>query len=87
METHEPNVYPTILGGALQGFRSPFLDWGARISNRSLSVVNGSITLKFFGGALGTSPHQWFNRVNEIPKKCFLGHSNIPKDISTEKLT
>ena len=29
METHEPNVYPTILGGVSQGFRSPFLDRGA----------------------------------------------------------
>ena len=28
-ETHEPNVYPTILGGVSQGFWSPFLDWGA----------------------------------------------------------
>ena len=46
----------------------------AKISNRSLSVVYGSITLKFFSGALGTSPHQWFNRGNEIPKKRFLGH-------------
>ena len=29
METHDPNVYPTILGGVSQGFWSPFLDWGA----------------------------------------------------------
>ena len=29
METHEPNVYPTILGGVSQGFWSPFLDLGA----------------------------------------------------------
>ena len=30
METHEPNVYPTILGGVLQGFWSPFEDLGAQ---------------------------------------------------------
>ena len=30
METHEPNVYPTILGGVLRGFWSPFLDLGAQ---------------------------------------------------------
>ena len=121
METHDPNVYPTILGGVSRGFWTPFLDRGARsaifwhlktgtfgksargvdmwvmrfhfrasikpifeshvfravsgpfhplyetkISNRSLSVVYGSITLKFFSGALGTNPHQWFNRRNKI---------------------
>ena len=26
METHEPNVYPTILGGVSRGFWSPFED-------------------------------------------------------------
>ena len=30
METHEPNVYPTILGGVSRGFWSPFKDLGAR---------------------------------------------------------
>ena len=30
METHEPNVYPTILGGVSRGFWTPFLDRGAR---------------------------------------------------------
>ena len=30
METNEPNVYPTILGGVLRGFWSPFEDLGAR---------------------------------------------------------
>ena len=49
----------------------------AKISNRSPSVVYGSITLKFFSGALGTSPHQWFNRGKEIQKKFFLGHPTI----------
>ena len=28
-ETHEPKLYPTILGGALRGFLTPFLDLGA----------------------------------------------------------
>ena len=30
MEMHDPNVYPTILGGVSRGFRSPFLAVGAR---------------------------------------------------------
>ena len=30
METHEPKPYPTILGGVLRGFWSPFLDFGAQ---------------------------------------------------------
>ena len=30
METHDPNAYPTILGGVSRGFWTPFLDWGAR---------------------------------------------------------
>ena len=29
METHEPRVYPTIMGGVSQGFWSPFEDLGA----------------------------------------------------------
>ena len=84
-ETHEPKLYFTILGGVSRDFWTPFLDLGARsaisepfhplyeakISNRCQSVVYGSITLKFFSGALGTSPHQWFNRRNEIQRRCF----------------
>ena len=46
----------------------------AKISNRSPSVVYGSITLKFVSGALGTSPHQWFNRGKEIQKVFFGKH-------------
>ena len=30
MEMHDPNVYPTILGGVSRGFWSPFLAVGAR---------------------------------------------------------
>ena len=30
METHEPRVYPTILGGVSRGFRGPFEALGAR---------------------------------------------------------
>ena len=30
METHEPNVYPTILAGVSRGFWSPFLDLSPR---------------------------------------------------------
>ena len=32
METHEPNVYLTILGGVSRGFWSQFLDLGAQSS-------------------------------------------------------
>ena len=64
METHEPIV--RAVSGPFHPLYEP------KISNRSLSVVYGSITLKFFSGALGTSPHQWFNRGNKIQKKCFL---------------
>ena len=38
METHEPNVYPTILGGVLQGFWSPFLDLGAQKFGSCISI-------------------------------------------------
>ena len=48
-----------------------------KISNRPLSVVYGSITLKFFWGALGTNLHQWFDRGNKIQKKVFLGHPSL----------
>ena len=74
-ETHDPTVYPTILGGDSRGFWNVFLDLGAQsaIFWHLKSVVYGSITLKFFLGALGTSPHQWFNRGNRIQKKCFFG--------------
>ena len=30
METHDPNVYSTILRGVLQGFWTPFVDLGAQ---------------------------------------------------------
>ena len=30
METHDPNNYPTILGGVSQGFWSFLLDWGTQ---------------------------------------------------------
>ena len=30
METHDPNVYPTILGGVSRGFWTLFLNWVAR---------------------------------------------------------
>ena len=30
MEMHDPNVYPTILGGVSRGFWSPFEDFGAQ---------------------------------------------------------
>ena len=29
-ETHEPKLYPTILGGVSRGFWTPFLDLGAQ---------------------------------------------------------
>ena len=64
METHEPNVYPTILEGVLRDFWSPFLDLGARsaifwhlkmgtsagrVSNQFLKIAN-------FSSARGSFP-------------------------------
>ena len=43
METHEPRVYPTILGGVSRGFWSPFLNWGA------LSAVFWNLKTGTFG--------------------------------------
>ena len=40
METHEPNVYPTILGGVSQGFWSLFLDFQV--------PKNGSLSAQIF---------------------------------------
>ena len=34
METHEPNVYPTIFGGVSRGFWSPVLDLGAQSAKK-----------------------------------------------------
>ena len=45
----------------------------AKISNRSLSVVYGSVTLIFLW-ALETISHQWFNRGNDARQVFFLGH-------------
>ena len=33
VETHDPNVYPTILGCVSRGFWTPFLDVGAQSAN------------------------------------------------------
>ena len=42
MQTHEPNVYPTILGGVSPGFWSPLLDLGAQ-GAIFLALENGQI--------------------------------------------
>ena len=68
------SIRPIFENHVLIAVSGPFHPlYEAKISNRSLSVVYGSITLKFFSGALGTSPHQWFDRGNKIQKKCFFG--------------
>ena len=79
---------PIFENHVFRGVSEPFHPlYEAKISNRSLSVVYGSITLKFFSGALGTSPHQWFNRGNEIQKKFFWDTLfNIAMDVLSEAL-
>ena len=49
METHEPNVYPTILGGVSRGFWSPFKDLGAR-SVIFWHLKTGTFAIPFFFG-------------------------------------
>ena len=66
METHDPTVYPTILGGVSRGFRSPFL-----------SVVYGSITLKFFRGLWELVRTSGSTKETKFKKSVFLGHSSV----------
>ena len=42
METHEPNVYPTILGGVSRGFHTPFCHSGAR-SHLKMGTFVGAV--------------------------------------------
>ena len=59
------SIKPIFENHVFRAFAGPFHPlYEAKISNRSLSVVYGSITLKFFSGALGTSPHQWGHSCN-----------------------
>ena len=49
METNEPNVYPTILGGVSRGFWSPFEDLGARSANLyNFQMANWKLKPKYF---------------------------------------
>ena len=69
------SIKPIFENHVLSAVSGPFHPlYETKISNRWLSVVYGSITLKFFSWALGTISHQWFNRGNKIQKKVFLGH-------------
>ena len=43
METHEPNVYPTILGGISRGFQTPFRHSGAR-SHLKMGTFVGAVS-------------------------------------------
>ena len=68
------SIRPIFENHVLRAVSGPFHPlYETKISNRSPSVVYGSITLKFFWGALGTSSHQWFKERNEIQKMCFFG--------------
>ena len=78
-------IFENLVFRAVSGPFHPLYE--TKISNRSLSVVYGSITLKFFSRALGTGPHQWFNRRNEIKKKAFLGHPTTNLQIEVETRT
>ena len=69
MEMHDPNVYPTILGGVSRGFWSPFLDFGAR------SAIFWHLKTGTFGKSArlqvpknGTSSAQIFERTPKTPR-------------------
>ena len=71
------SIKPVFESHVFRAVSGPFHPlYETKISNRWLSVVYGSITLKFFSWALGTISHQWFNRGNKIQKKVILGHPN-----------
>ena len=74
----QASIKPIFENHVLSAVSGPFHPlYETKISNRWLSVVYGSITLKFFSWALGTISHQWFNRGNKIQKKVFLGHPSL----------
>ena len=58
METHDPNVYSTILWGVLRGFWSPFLDLGA------LSAIFWHLKTGTFGTGKSSLLCQISNRMN-----------------------
>ena len=70
METNEPNVYPTILGGVSRGFWSPFEDFGK--SARFQVPKNGTSSaqlLEWSPKTLRNTPqnggvNSWFMRVH-----------------------
>ena len=54
METHDPNVYLTILGGVSRGFWTPFLDLGAPSAVPDLKTEFKN---------LAKHPPKWWGRV------------------------
>ena len=56
METHDPNVYPTILGGVSRGFWNPFLYSGSR------SAIFWHLKTGTFGKNLAKHPPKWLSR-------------------------
>ena len=75
------SIKPIFENHVFRAVSGPFHTlYETKISNRSPSVVYGSITLKIFSGALWTSPHQWFNRQNKI-KKVFFWDTLLYNDV------
>ena len=56
METNEPNVYPTILGGVSRGFWGPFEALGAR------SAIFWHLKTGTFGKSPAKHPPKWWGR-------------------------
>ena len=74
METHEPNVYPTILEGVSRGFWSPFLDLGTQSAIfRHLKTGTFAKNVCFQVPKNGTSRDQ--NRLQKI--FCQNSHCNF----------
>ena len=90
METNEPNVYPTILGGVSRGFWSPFIDLGARSATfwhlkRGTFAKSDrlcSLTTAVHWCAIGSGTHKKFQRyrpINDIMRTIFVfGLPKVP---------
>ena len=76
METHDPNVYPTILGGVSRGFWTPFLNRVARSAifwhlktGTFAKSARFQVTKNGTSGAETKKPRPLFN-ANIPPKWC-----------------
>ena len=70
METHDPNVYSTILGGVSRGFWTPFLDLGARsaIFWHLKTGIFGKVSILFLTTSLTAKANNWSIRERHLAK-------------------